>query len=248
MDTYGFVVLRYVINEETNEYWNECVKRLNYFYPYRQIVIIDDNSKKEYVKELYKHRNISIYSSEYPQKGELIPFLYFLKYHWFQRMVFIHDSCFFHKRISFDKLLFPVMPLWHFNPDYEQTHNIQVQLNQLNHSRILHTFFEQKNTFLSKRKEWYGTFGLMCIIDYEFLNLLNEKYKLHNLTQVIKNRQHRCGLERTLSILFHKEFPLLKNCPSLLGCIFQYGIWNLKYETYKQNKYSLPIVKVWSGR
>ena len=60
MDNYGFVILRHVINEETNKYWNECVKRINYFYPLRSIVIIDDNSKKEYVKELYFHKNISI--------------------------------------------------------------------------------------------------------------------------------------------------------------------------------------------
>ena len=90
MDNYGFVVLRHVTNEETNNYWNECIKRINYFYPLRQIVIIDDNSNQEYVKSLYEHKNISIYSSIYPKIGELLPFLYFLKYHWFQKMIFIH--------------------------------------------------------------------------------------------------------------------------------------------------------------
>ena len=99
-----------------------------------------------------------------------------------------------------------------------------------------------------KKKEWYGTFGLMCIIDYEFLNQINIKYNLHKLIKVVNNRQERCGLERTLSILFHKEFLLLKTHPSLLGNIFSYGIWNLNYSTYKKNKYSLPIVKVWTGR
>ena len=248
MDNYGFVVLRCVTNEETNNYWNECIKRLNHFYPLRQIVIIDDNSNTEYLKSLYEHKNISVYPSIYPKRGELLPFLYFLKYHWFQKMIFIHDSCFFHKRITFEKLLCDIMPLWHFTPDNEQNNNIERQLNKLKNNYLLHTFFQQKDVFLLKKKEWYGTFGLMCIIDYEFLNQINIKYNLHNLIKVVNNRQDRCGLERSLSILFHKEFSLLKTRPSLLGNIFSYGIWNLSYKTYKQHKYTLPIVKVWTGR
>jgi hypothetical protein len=143
MDNYGFVVLRCVINEETNNYWNECIKRLNHFYPLRQIVIIDDNSNTEYLKSLYEHKNISVYPSIYPKRGELLPFLYFLKYHWFQKMIFIHDSCFFHKRITFEKLLCDIMPLWHFTPDNEQTNNTQstqqnIQQNtQLDNSNLV---------------------------------------------------------------------------------------------------------------
>ena len=57
MDNLGFVILRHVISEETNEYWNECVKRINYFYPLRSIVIIDDNSKKEYFLDLNKNND-----------------------------------------------------------------------------------------------------------------------------------------------------------------------------------------------
>lgn len=248
MDNLGFVVLRHVISEETNEYWNECVKRINYFYPLRTIVIIDDNSKKEFIKDLYIHKNISIYESIYHKRGELLPFLYFIKYHWFNKMIFIHDSCFFHKRISFEKINFPILPFWHFLPDYEQTNNIYSQLNSLKYSHELLSFFEKKDVFLSRIKEWNGIFGLMCIIDYEFLNRINQKYNLFNLINNVTTREQRCGLERSLSIVFYKEYSLLKFNPSLLGNIFSYGIWNLSYSEYKKKKYNLPLVKVWTGR
>jgi hypothetical protein len=248
MDILGFVILRHVISEETNEYWNECVKRINYFYPLRSVVIIDDNSKKDYVKDLYTHKNISIYDSIYHKRGELLPFIYFIKYHWFKKMIFIHDSCFFQKRISFEQINLHILPFWHFAPDFEQTHNIYSQLSKLNHSHEIVSFFERKELFLSREKHWYGIFGLMCMIDYDFLNKIHQKYNLFNLISNINTRQHRCGLERSLSILFYKENSTLKSNPSLLGNIFNYGIWNLSYSEYKKNKYNLPLMKVWTGR
>lgn len=248
MDDYGFVVLRNVTNEKTNEYWNRCVRRLNYFYPLRTIIIIDDNSKKEFIKELYPHKNITIYESEYPTRGELLPFLYFLKHHWFEKMIFIHDSCFFHKRISFDKLPYYILPLWHFDADNEQNTNILYHLQNIKHSQELISFFQKKDLFLYNSREWYGIFGLMCMIDYEILNQIHQKYNLLSFTKIINSRNQRCGLERSLSIIFYKEYPQLKKVPSLLGNIFQYGIWNLSYEEYLQKKYNLPLVKVWTGR
>jgi nucleoside-diphosphate-sugar epimerase len=48
--SYGFIILRHVNSELTNEYWNECVRCIRRFYPLRKIVVIDDNSNKDFVK------------------------------------------------------------------------------------------------------------------------------------------------------------------------------------------------------
>ena len=50
-DTIGFIMLRNVINELTNKYWIHCYDCIRNFYPENQIVIIDDNSKQEYITE-----------------------------------------------------------------------------------------------------------------------------------------------------------------------------------------------------
>ena len=60
MNDYGFIITRHVNSELTNKYWNNCVQCLRRFYPYRKIVIIDDNSKKDLVIPFYNYNNVFI--------------------------------------------------------------------------------------------------------------------------------------------------------------------------------------------
>ena len=41
MDSFGFIITRHVNSENTNKYWNHCVKCLRTFYPEKKIVIIE---------------------------------------------------------------------------------------------------------------------------------------------------------------------------------------------------------------
>lgn len=245
---FGFVVLRHVNSETTNEYWNLCVHQINLYYPLCKVIIIDDDSEENYIKELFELKNVEVIQSKYKKRGELLPFLYFIENHWFENMVFIHDSCFIQKRIPFEKMKLNVLPLWHFKPDNEAKYIIHYQLNHLSHSQELMDIFLEKDYFLLRHKRWYGIFGLMCFINYNFLKRINEKYKIYNLVPIIQNRKQRCSLERTMSIIFYSENYFLQQNPSLFGNIFQYGKWNLSYNEYKKNIIKLPIVKVWTGR
>jgi hypothetical protein len=40
MDNYGFIISRHVNSEQTNQYWNQCVKLIRTYYPLKKIVII----------------------------------------------------------------------------------------------------------------------------------------------------------------------------------------------------------------
>ena len=77
-NSFGFIVLRYVIDERTDQYWNYCYDRIRNFYPENHILMIDDNSNEQFLskRELYK---TTIIKSEYPKRGELLPYLYYLK-------------------------------------------------------------------------------------------------------------------------------------------------------------------------
>jgi len=101
--TYGFILTRHVNSEITNMYWNHNIKLLRTFYPNSKIIIIDDNSNYIYVKPMFEYKNIEIIQSEYPGRGELLPYIYYLKNKWFDKAIIIHDSVFFHKRFNFDK-------------------------------------------------------------------------------------------------------------------------------------------------
>ena len=64
LDNLGFIMLRHVNNEQTNNYWSHCYDCIRKFYPESKILIIDDNSNYNFIteKELYKTK---IIQSEY---------------------------------------------------------------------------------------------------------------------------------------------------------------------------------------
>ena len=62
MNDYGFIITRHVNSELTNKYWNNCIQCIRRVYPYRKIVVIDDNSVKEHVVSFYNYENIDISS------------------------------------------------------------------------------------------------------------------------------------------------------------------------------------------
>ena len=105
----GFIILRYVMSEKTNMLWQECYKCIRKFYD-NPIVIIDDNSDSKFLTTL-EMTNVTIIQSEYPKRGELLPYYYFLKEAWFDTAVILHDSVFIQAPIKFDK---PNFFLWHF--------------------------------------------------------------------------------------------------------------------------------------
>jgi hypothetical protein len=259
---YGFIVTRHVNSVKTNKYWNQCVRCIRRFYPFRKIVVIDDNSEQTFVKADFHYNNIEFIQSEYPGRGELLPFVYFLQRHFFDNAVIIHDSVFFHKRIRFEKIKAPVIPLWHFNPDRENQHNIfRIAANLKNKQQFLKTFdfmnvengAPLNSLALVKSNKWNGFFGVQCFINYFFLANIESKYKITNLIPVVTCRIDRCALERIMAILFYAEFPYLTIRKSLLGNIATYSRWGYTFEEYwdlltRKKQVEWPIVKVWTGR
>ena len=96
MDNVGFIILRHVNNNITNEYWKECYKCIKNIYPNNRILIIDDNSDDNYVSDIPLY-NSMIIKSEYPKRGEFLPYYYFLKTKFCDTAVILHDSIFIKK-------------------------------------------------------------------------------------------------------------------------------------------------------
>lgn len=256
MSNYGFIITRHINSVQTNKYWNQCVKLIRTFYPLREIVVIDDNSDQQFIKTDFEYNNITIIQSEYPGRGELLPYIYYLKYKWFPNAVIIHDSLFIHKRIAFEKFKTPVMPLWHHIYDKENIDNI------LRISSVL-----TRNTSLIKKinsneinmiglgldNKFNLCFGCQSYIKLSFLEHLQNKYNITNLVNVVRNRKDRCSLERVFGLLFCQEYPTLLKLNSLFGDILvQKQAFDYNYNQYesdlKHGKVIHPFVKVWTGR
>ena len=240
--TYGFIIIRYVNSPTTNRYWNHAVKMLQIYYPQRLIVIIDDNSQQNFLKADKPYKNVTVIQSQYPRRGELLPYIYFAQNKWFDRAVILHDSVFFHRRIPFENIQLPVVTLWGFDKVNNHDHlpTTLKLIKQLKYPKII------TNYYLSN-KQWVGCFGVQSYISHNFLTYIMNKYQIQNLVNVVTTREQRCSLERIFAVIFHMETKITKN---LFGYIRD---WSLTFNHYiktlrKYKKVTGPVVKVFTGR
>lgn len=238
LDNYSFIILRYVINEETDRMWIKCYNSIRKFYK-NKIIIIDDNSKKEYISDL-KLENCFVINSNFKGRGELLPYYYYLKYRFSKRIIVLHDSMSFRNKINLDKInkYKNFIRIFSFS---NKCYNIDITYfnyfcNTIRNGDMV-LDFHNKN-----KKNLIGCFGVCYVIDYNFLKKIDNKYNISNLINVIDTRDKRKTLERFFSCLFELEYNTLKN-PDLLGSIFR----NLREQKNKDNK-SVFIEKNFYGR
>jgi hypothetical protein len=254
MDLFGFIITRHVNSEKTNMYWNRCVKCIKTFYPYKKIIIIDDNSNEQFLKADVDYINVTTIQSEFKGRGELLAYYYYIKNKFFENAVIVHDSVFFHKRVNFERLIgINVIPLWHFYSDKENITNTVRISNVLKNigdvqKKLTHNDFAIGLSHL----KWYGCFGAQTFINHNFLNLLENKYNLMNMINSVFCRADRCCLERILGCIFFAENPKITASKSLFGNIMEYHKWGYTFEQYendlKKNRVPRYVVKVWTGR
>ena len=130
----GFIMLRHVNNNLSNEYWMynyDCIRK---YYPNNKILIIDDNSNYQFItkKELY---NTTIIKSEYPRRGELLPYIYYLRNKLFDTAVIIHDSVFINKYIDFNVDKYKL--LWEFEHNCDQIEDETKMIKLFNDETLL---------------------------------------------------------------------------------------------------------------
>lgn len=239
----GFIILRNIINSTTNEYWKECYRCIRRLYPDNRILIIDDNSNKRFTSNELLN-NTMIIESEFPKRGEFLPYYYYLRTNFCEKVVILHDSMFIKKYINFNSLVNDYRILIHFGKEFiNDRESFPSQLNMLRalNSPKLNNFYNKKDN-----NYWSGCFGSMSVITYNYLKQIDDEFRLEKLIPVIKNRIDRCGFERIIGCLLQSK----NKTPSLLGHLTANCDWKLNFNNYKNNRYNsrLPIIKIFTGR
>ena len=242
MSSVGFIMLRHVTNETTNLYWIHCYHCIRTFYPENHILIIDDNSCSQFVTNHVVY-NTTIIPSEYPGRGELLPYYYYCNVgnKYFDVAVILHDSVFLNQPLNVDlSQVTTYKMLWDFEHPWDQTED---------ELRILEVFRDAELTeYYTQKQRWKGCFGGMSIIAHDFLCHINEKYNLAHLLDVVVNRYNRSSFERVIACLLHKCGPTeTKTKKALLGNIHKYCPWGITWQD-KAKFARLPITKCWTGR
>jgi len=200
-------------------------------------MIVDDASNYTFITEIQLTNTILV-QSEFKARGELLPYYYYLKNKIADTVVIVHDSTFIQQYIEFGN---EPKFLWDFNHDWDSVNDEINLICKLNNYKPLLDFYYQKD-------KWYGCFGVMSVMTYTFLQLLEDKYNLSSLINYIKYRPERMLLERVFAVLISYELKIPKENISLFGNIHNALEWGYSYNSYINNKQTAAIVKVWSQR
>ena len=247
--SYVFVILRHIKTPRDNDLWISSYNSVRKFYT-NKIIIIDDNSVINTVNG--KLFNAEVLSSEFPGAGEILPYYYFLQYHWADNMIFLHDSMFLQRPFTDSELHHDVVFHWHFSANgMDDTRKILNYLSLLQHSNELIDFYKQPTSV------WKGCSGAATILSHDSLLLLEDKYKLFSrLVMTIKTHKDREVFERLLGIILHFEGLVTDTSCSNFGDILKYpgafesstATFEIASQVVQQQGYHTAIVKVWRGR
>jgi hypothetical protein len=243
--TFGFVIIRHVCNSQTDQYWKKSYECIRNWYPDTPILIIDDSSHREYLKEDILTTNCTtIYDTTHKGSAELLPYYYFHLLRPFDTAIIIHDSVFIQQYINFTlKDNEPCRFLWSFQSvtDHTISTTIEKLLEILPSSRELLKRYHQKTW-------WRGCFGVMTIIKWDFLDHINRIENIFtNWLPIVTSRHYRHALERCMAILLIHYFPKMRS--ALYGEIHKYITWGITFEEYLLSDWSkYPLMKVWTSR
>ena len=239
----GFIITRHVNSEITNKYWIENINQIRLYYPDNYIMIIDDNSDQKYINnENILLHNCIIIKSEYIGGAELLPYYYFYKFKLFDKAIIIHDSIFIQKKLNIDENK-KVQFLFEFEHYWDNIYKEAEFINLLDNNQKILEFHHNKHL-------WKGCFGVMSIIDHDFLKIIVEKYNIFILFNHLKCRDDRSCLERIFAVLCSYEDKTLIKNSSMFGNIHMFINVGYSYENYITDKNNMKrdIIKVWTGR
>jgi hypothetical protein len=246
--TYVFVILRNIQHVSDNDLWITSYNSIRKFYTNR-IIIIDDHSSINTVNG--KLINTEVIFSDFNGAGELLPYYYFMKEKWADRMIFIHDSMFLHRPFTTEEVDVRVRFHWHFEPNqFDNPKMISFFISLLKNKDALASYVKEHPTLR-------GCFGGTCVIDHSVIKEIEEKYNLFSvLSLTIRKRKDREVFERVLArVLFFEGYVTLMNC-SLFGDIKDYpDAYKVSYIQLEENirkineqHYPTALIKIWRGR
>lgn len=240
--TLGFIILRHVRDDRSFVYWLLCHERIRQYYPDSPIMIIDDNSSVEYsnIRDYERGlQNTFIVRSEYPGRGELLPYYYYLKHRFCDTVCILHDSVFVNRYVDFG-VIDTYKMLWQFEHWYDSPEYEMNLLRVLRNSDELVLFYKNKS-------EWKGCFGGMSVITYDYLKSIDDKYDITGLLGCVLNRADRMCFERVIGVLL--QIDCEDNTKCVFGDIFSYCECHVKiHDMDRADIAALPFIKVWTGR
>lgn len=218
------MIVRHVNSEETDEYWKEAYSCIRKHYE-NPILIVDDNSDPNFLKEDLELVNCDCIKGEFPGAGEILGYYYFHTLKPFEKVLIIHDSVFIKQKINFEQIK-DCGFLWTLTHQWDVEDAEMKIINKLDKAEEIMTMYKNKNA-------WSRYFGVMSVISWSFLDQINTRYNLFNVfLEWIRDRQNRMHLERVFAYVCATASEA--RVPSILGSIHRYCQWRRTFANYKR--------------
>lgn len=236
--SYVFVILRTINSIKDNDLWITAYNSIRKFYTNR-IVIIDDDSLINTVNG--KLANTDIIMSDFNGAGTILPYYYFLKNKWADKMIFLHDNMFINRPFKDTELDAPVAFHWHNNTQIKDEKKFLTYLSLLrNYTEIIEHFHTDSS--------WKGCFGGASIIDFEIIQQLETKYSLFSsLLASLRNKNDRDAFGFVFGLILHFEKASHSNFGNILHYpnAFESHTIDTANILLTQSKYDTAIMTVW---
>jgi len=235
MPALGFVILRHVDSARADSYWKLCYESVRRLYPEEPILIVDDDSDPAHLTT-HPTTGTTLVQSEYPGRGELLPYIYYLRLKISDRAVFLHDTVFLQSKVPFcDGYWY--QHLWAAADHRPEDHAGEV--------RILGALKDPPLALHSKKTRWHGCFGAMVIITHDLLCSVDKAYTFTKLAGAVLTRDDRRAFKRVVACLLRTLYDTTP--PPVYGNIKDYCIPAGDFEGRAALQH-LPAIKVRGGR
>jgi hypothetical protein len=245
MEKFGFIILRHVNSALTNHYWKECCRCIRQFHK-EKIVIIDDNSNYDYI-DAHEFADVEVIQSEFPKRGEVLPYYYMHRMALFEKAIILHDGMFLTRSIDeYADSIVDFQFLWHFADHTSDVPKERAIMSMMRDTEGLLKLYDNN-------RMWVGCFGVASIVTLDFLNRIEKRHEFLDICiREISDRRHRSMFERIFACLCIVNMVNKRSFISAFGDIYAYCRWGITYGMYvnydTKTRLSYPIVKVWTGR
>jgi len=243
-ETYVFVILRNLRSNADNQLWISSYNAIRQYYT-NKIIIIDDNSTVNTVNG--KLVNTEVMYSEYSGAGEVLPYFYFLKNKWADRMIVLHDSMFMARPFRPEELGEEMRFLWHFM-ESSADRKMEMYLTMLPEGSDVWEGAQDTNS-------WRGCFGAASIVSLRAIEQLEARYEVFTrLVMAVRARVDRKMFERIIGLLASREGFVGADGWSTFGDIRKYpDAFESQAQTVAAAQrlaagYDTAVWKVWKGR
>jgi hypothetical protein len=230
--TLGFIILRKVFEIKDNINWMGCYNCIRKYYPNNEIVIIDDNSNYKNVNVLFEKTlvNTIVVNNKFKNTGEISLYYYYYHNNYFDIAVIIPDYMFIIKYIDFMNVQ-DYHLLWDFGHKFDSEVDEKALLHNLRNNKDLLQMHENKYM-------WKSCYKGILVITHTFLSLLEEKFNILNLINIIDSAEKRSSFERILGVVlnYHEYSQNKKRKKCIFGDVFLSHPWISDFSLVQSNQ------------